>query len=91
MARMNLLLVLSFPDDDMDEDPDPDTLADVLVSMLNEDRQRNADDAGQPDYYKPLLVNAIPSPQWVSGSDLALLVQSIHLLQQAKRFAEEGR
>lgn len=94
MAR-NLLIVLNFPDDGLsDDDVDPDGVADILVNVLNEDRATNADEAGRPDYYKPLMVNAIPSPQWVSGADLALLMQSIRLMQQAKQYAadpEEGR
>ena len=85
----NLLLVIAFPDDEpylddqMDNDPElVDMVADGLLSVLNEERRRNCDDAGRSDYYSPLVLNAIPGPQWVDGHGLALLVRAIRLVQE---------
>lgn len=80
----NLLLVIAFPegepylDEQMDDDPEMvDVVADDLLDVLNEERRRNADEAGRPDYYKPLVLNAIPGPQWLTGAGLANLVRAI--------------
>jgi hypothetical protein len=80
---VNLLLVLAFPDDGSEE-ADPDMVADILASIVNDERRRNADEAGQPDYYKPVMVSAIPAPQWLSGWDLSLLVRAAQLVQSAQ-------
>ena len=74
---MNLLLVLSFPDDGTDyADVDPEIVADSIVACLNEDRRRNAEDAGRPGYYRPLMVNAIPCPQWLDGMGMRALMNA---------------
>ena len=89
----NLLLVLAFPDDEpyLNETVDAETLADSIVAMLNEERRRNADDAGRPDYYTPLEVNGIPGPQWVDGEGLAILVRAVRLVQDAQApLAKDG-
>lgn len=82
----NLLLVIAFPDGEpyLDATVEADGLADCLLAVLNDERQKNADDAGRPDYYKPLMLNAIPSPQWVDGHGLEILVRAVKLVQDAQ-------
>lgn len=79
-------MVIAFPagEEYLDANVDVDTLADGLIDFLNEERQRNADDAGLPDYYQPLVLNAIPGPQWLDGKDLATLVRAVDLVQRAQ-------
>lgn len=80
----NLLLVIAFPEGEpyldaaLDDDPEMvEMLADGLLDVLNEERRRNAEEAGRPDYYKPLVLNAIPGPQWLTGAGLACLVRAV--------------
>lgn len=84
---MNLLLVIAFPEGEpyLDANVDAEMLADVIVNDMNEDRRRNCDEAGRPDYYKPVMVHAIPAPQWVDGEGLAVLVRAIQLVSAAQK------
>lgn len=88
----NLLLVIAFPDDEPYLDAQMDNsdelvemVADGLLDVLNQERRKNCDDAGRPDYYKPLVLNAIPGPQWVDGEGLAILVRAVRLVQDAQK------
>ena len=82
----NLLIVLSFPEDGPDE-PDADITADIVVDLLNRERRRNADEAGRPEYYKPVRIMGIPSPQWLGGRGLKMLMDAIHILRYAQEAA----
>lgn len=59
-----LFLALSVPGADPDV-LDPDDVADRLAAMLNLDVKRRLDDR--------IMVNAIPSPQWLTAETLANL------------------
>jgi len=67
-----IFFALYVPDADPELD-DADDLAHCFVSIINEERQRNADDAGRPDCYQPVMVAGIPSPQWLNPATLANL------------------
>jgi hypothetical protein len=75
VRSQTLLLALYMPDDGFDPnlDFDPDDSADGLVAIINEERRRNAIEAGRPDWYRPVTVSAIPAPQWVTADSLAKL------------------
>lgn len=74
-----LLVALSLPGDGW-TDQDPDDIADVLVAIINEERVRNGgvdaadDEAGfdRPEV-EPVMVSAIPAPQWLTAEALANL------------------
>ena len=87
----NLLLVIAFPEDEphIEEWDDADMYADALLAVLNEERKKNAEDAGRPEYYKPLMLNAIPGPQWVDGQGLAILLRAVRLVQLAQKDLDE--
>ena len=68
-----IAFVVPFHEGDEIDDIDPDIMADEFALMVNEDRQRNADDAGRPDYFLPVEVSAIPAPQWVTSETMQRL------------------
>jgi hypothetical protein len=71
-----LLLALYIPR--ADRETNPDQIVDELVAMINEERQRIADEADWHDYYRPIEVSAIPSPQWVTPESLRALRAAVN-------------
>lgn len=74
----NLFLALTIPDDMFTDDPDD--VADAIAHMLNEHRQNSAwakamldgtydIESGDPRVER-IMVNAIPTPQWLSRETL---------------------
>ncbi len=82
----NLLLVLSVPDMEVDgELIDADEIADAFVQMINEQRAEAAETS--PFATRKVRINAIPSPQWMDGPTLKILVDAVHILHYALKHA----
>lgn len=82
----NLLVVLSVPNMEIGgELPDADEIADGFVRIINEEWRRNSEHV--PDYFRPVRINAIPSPQWLSGPSMKILVDAVRILHYAQEHA----
>lgn len=94
----NMLLVLSIPDE-VDDEPDDDDeyvemVASELVAMINDERRRNWAEGwpeGERPDFQPVMVSAIPSPQYLDGAGMKMLVDSILLMRQAHEMAAQSR
>ena len=83
MRERNLFLAITIPDDICPGVDDPDVIADEIVSMLNVGRTTSAwarqildgsyDGENPNPGVEPIMVDAIPSPQWLTPETLATL------------------
>jgi hypothetical protein len=78
-----LLFAVVFPEDGIDsEDVDPEDVADLLVEIINEDRDRNWPERGRVN---DLMVSGLPPAQWMTDRTLSDLRETI---ERARERAE---
>lgn len=76
-----LLLTLSIPREPGEVHAEADDVADVLVQIVNDERRRNCEEAGRPEYYRPIMVNLLPgTPQWLDATAQQMLVKAIQIV-----------
>ena len=91
MREGNLFLAITIPDDICPGVDDPDDIADEIVRLLNESRTTSAwarqmldgtyDSENPNSGVEPIMVDAIPSPQWLTPETLATLRASAGSVQ----------
>lgn len=91
----NLLLVLSMPDEDepVDDPEYTEIVASELVAIINDERRRNWEEGwpeGERPPFRPVMVSAIPSPQFLDGQGMKMLIDAIRLVTHAHEMAAEG-